>query len=61
MPFAAAIHRHADEHPYAPAFRMEGRVFTFDELKRFAGQLAAAFDDLAGLPGTAACLAPAHA
>ena len=51
MPLAAAVHRHADEHPYAPAFRMEGRVFTFDKLERLAGQLFAAFDGLAGSAG----------
>ncbi|HEV7317745.1 MAG TPA: AMP-binding protein [Ensifer sp.] len=48
MPFAAALHRHADEHPHAPAFRMEGRVFTFSELARLGRQLVAVFDDLVG-------------
>ncbi|HEV7307373.1 class I adenylate-forming enzyme family protein [Ensifer sp.] len=46
MPFAAAIHRHANAHPHAPAFRMEGRVFTFGELRRIAGQLVAVFSTL---------------
>ena len=48
MPFAAAIHRHADEHPHVPAFQIDGRVFTFGELARIAGRLAALFEDLAG-------------
>ncbi|OCO99863.1 MULTISPECIES: AMP-binding protein [unclassified Ensifer] len=48
MPFAGAIHRHADDHPYAPAFRIEGRVFTFGELRRLAEQLVAIFGDLIG-------------
>ncbi|WP_077962161.1 class I adenylate-forming enzyme family protein [Ensifer adhaerens] len=51
MPFAAAIHRHAEDHPHAPAFRIEGRVFTFGELAHIAGALAKAFDDLAGRAG----------
>ncbi|MBD9648868.1 AMP-binding protein [Ensifer sp. ENS09] len=48
MPFAAAIHRHAEEHPHAPAFQIEGRVFTFGDLARAAGTLAETFDELAG-------------
>ncbi|NRQ13866.1 class I adenylate-forming enzyme family protein [Ensifer sesbaniae] len=48
MPFAAAVNRHADEHPHSPAFQIEGRVFTYGELQRLAGQLVAAFDELAG-------------
>ncbi|WDZ77431.1 AMP-binding protein [Ensifer adhaerens] len=47
MPFAEAINRHADEHPHAPAFRIEGRVFTFGELSRLGRQLVAILGDLA--------------
>ena len=48
MPFAAAVNRHAVEHPHSPAFQIEGRVFTFGELQHLAGQLVATFDELAG-------------
>ncbi len=46
MPFAAAIARHAEQIPQVPAFRMEGRVFTFRELALCAGQLVSAFGRL---------------
>lgn len=49
MPFAAAINRHAEDRPHAPAFQIEGRVFTFGELACIAGALAEAFDDLVGI------------
>ncbi|RVP86125.1 long-chain fatty acid--CoA ligase, partial [Sinorhizobium meliloti] len=32
MPLAEAVALHASERPHSPAFRMEGRVFTFGEL-----------------------------
>lgn len=64
MPFAAALARHADDHPHAPAFRMEGRVFTFGELMSCAGQLVSAFGRLTAntrnksvLPGTTTLVA----
>ncbi len=49
MPFAAAIHRHAQDHPHAPAFQIEGRVFTFGDLARLAGALAETFDELVAM------------
>ncbi|WP_113554634.1 AMP-binding protein [Hyphomicrobiales bacterium] len=49
MPFAAAIHRHAQDHPHAPTFQIEGRVFTFGDLARIAGALAERFGDLVGI------------
>ncbi|NUS68517.1 MAG: AMP-binding protein, partial [Ensifer adhaerens] len=49
MPFAAAIHRHAQDHPHAPAFKIEGRVFTFGDLARIAGALAESFDELVAM------------
>lgn len=59
MPFSAAIARHAERNPDTPAFRMEGRVFTFSELALCAGQLVCAFGKLTAntakenvLPGT---------
>lgn len=56
MPFAAAINRQADEHPHAPAFRMEGRVFAFGELARLAGELLAAFASLTANAGRGSVL-----
>lgn len=59
MPFSAALARHAERNPDTPAFRMEGRVFTFSELALCAGQLVCAFGKLTAnaanenvLPGT---------
>ncbi|WP_457586522.1 class I adenylate-forming enzyme family protein [Ensifer canadensis] len=46
MPFAAALARHTDQNPHAPAFHMEGRVFTFQELALCAGQIVSAFGKL---------------
>ncbi|WP_312361208.1 AMP-binding protein [Ensifer sp.] len=46
MPFAAAIARHAERTPDTPAFRMEGRVFTFAELALCTGQLVSIFGKL---------------
>ncbi|MGF6172519.1 class I adenylate-forming enzyme family protein [Ensifer sp. 4252] len=64
MPFAAAIARHAEQIPHVPAFRMEGRVFTFRELALCAGQLVSAFGNLTAdsesenvLPGTTTLIA----
>ncbi|MDX0440880.1 AMP-binding protein [Sinorhizobium medicae] len=42
MPLAEAVALHARERPHAPAFRMEGRVFTFGELAAEAGGIFAA-------------------
>ncbi|HXV29748.1 MAG TPA: class I adenylate-forming enzyme family protein [Sinorhizobium sp.] len=39
MPLARAIMRHARERPHAPAFRMEGRAFTFGELAAETGRI----------------------
>lgn len=64
MPFSAALARHAEQHPHSPAFRMEGRVFTFAELALRAGQLVSAFGKLTAntanenvLPGTTRLIA----
>lgn len=64
MPFSAALARHAEQHPHSPAFRMEGRVFTFAELALRAGQLVSAFGKLTTnaanenvLPGTTRLIA----
>lgn len=64
MPFAAALARHTDQNPHAPAFHMEGRVFTFRELALCAGQLVSAFGKLTvdarsenALPGTTRLIA----
>lgn len=46
MPFAAAIARHAEQQPHAPALRMEDRVFTFGALALCAGQLVSIFGKL---------------
>ncbi|WP_457582494.1 AMP-binding protein [Ensifer canadensis] len=56
MPFAAAIARHAEQNPHAPAFRMEGRVFTFRALARCAGQLVSAFGRLTAGTGNKSVL-----
>ncbi|MEJ6848160.1 class I adenylate-forming enzyme family protein [Sinorhizobium fredii] len=39
MPLVRAILRHAGARPHSPAFRMEGRVFTFGELAAAAGRI----------------------
>ncbi len=64
MPFAAALARHTEEDPHAPAFHMEGRVFTFRELALCAGQIVSAFRKLTVdtrsenvLPGTTKLIA----
>ncbi|WP_026612922.1 class I adenylate-forming enzyme family protein [Ensifer aridi] len=44
MPLAEAITRHASERPHCPAFRMEGRVFTFAELAAEAGRILHAIE-----------------
>lgn len=56
MPFAAALARHAEQNPHAPAFRMEGRVFTFRELMLCAGQLVSAFGRLTASTGSKSAL-----
>ncbi|PDT85508.1 class I adenylate-forming enzyme family protein [Sinorhizobium sp. BJ1] len=47
MPLASAIMLHAGERPHAPAFRMEGRVFTFGELAAAAGHILYAIEQSA--------------
>lgn len=42
MPLVEAVALHASERPHAPAFRMEGRIFTFGELAAEAGRIFAA-------------------
>ncbi|MQW86544.1 class I adenylate-forming enzyme family protein [Sinorhizobium saheli] len=44
MPLTAAIKHHAGERPDCPAFRMEGRVFTFAELAEEAGRILHAIE-----------------
>ncbi|MCA1366680.1 AMP-binding protein [Bradyrhizobium sp. BRP14] len=44
MPLAEAITRHAGERPHSPAFRLEGRVFTFAELAAEAGRILHAIE-----------------
>ncbi|OHV85576.1 class I adenylate-forming enzyme family protein [Ensifer sp. LCM 4579] len=44
MPLSGVIALHAVERPHAPAFRMEGRVFCFEELAADAGRLQYAIE-----------------
>ncbi|ACP24299.1 putative long-chain-fatty-acid--CoA ligase protein [Sinorhizobium fredii NGR234] len=47
MPLARAILRHEGERLHAPAFRIEGRVFTFAELAAAAGRILHAIEQAA--------------
>lgn len=44
MPLARAVALHAGKRPHSPAFRMEGRVFTFSELAAAAGRILHAIE-----------------
>ncbi|ASY61955.1 Long-chain-fatty-acid--CoA ligase [Sinorhizobium sojae CCBAU 05684] len=44
MPLSGAIALHAAESPHAPAFRMESRVFSFEELAADAGRMLYAIE-----------------
>ncbi|MBP2235413.1 acyl-CoA synthetase (AMP-forming)/AMP-acid ligase II [Sinorhizobium kostiense] len=47
MPLASAIALHAGERPHAPAFRMEGRVFSYGELAARSGRVLHAIESSA--------------